>query len=152
MHACEEKCEPTASSMKEMLRLLPEAQKRIGEITDSPLVHYLGGDLKSLLLLRGLPPASEMALSNCIFCECTFAKRRDLSLDWPMLSAVPDGPRPDLFPFVPIENTVPDPLHCLLRIFDALWARPWEDIQKEHPRNTSKATHSSFFFFFFFFF
>ena len=74
-----------------------------------------------------------------MFCEATFQTRRDLSRDWPMMATVPGGPRDDLFPFVPIENTMPDPLHCLLRVFDCLWARLWEDMQKEHPRNLSKA-------------
>ena len=127
-YKCKEDYEHTAKHIGPMLDQLKELNEKLEPYTDSRITWYFGGDLKNILLVRGLPDAKNHG-KNCPYCECDFVGRRDLSKVWDVDPDRPAGPRKDLVSWIPVENTIIDPLHLMLRVFDKLWQRLWKDLQ-----------------------
>lgn len=110
--------------------------------------YILSGDLKFLAISAGISAAnSEFA---CVWCKVPKRLRHDMTLSWSMsceegmprtvreitaLATKKSGQRfgvkaPPIFPFVPVENIVPDILHLLLRVSDILFDRMVSTLRK----------------------
>jgi len=106
---------------------------------------FLGADLKFLALCTGIGAANSKYA--CIWCKCPSEDRHDITIKWSIndmkygartigeiqkLSALPKSKSKNetnekygckeqpLFPFIPIDHTIPDILHLFLRITDVL--------------------------------
>ena len=94
---------------------------------------FLGGDYKFLLCVSGLDSAN--STHPCLWCITDKNSKHILSKKWSMTKKGArtqallkkwypkhqyNTSRPSLFPFIPIENTIVDPLHLFLRVTDRL--------------------------------
>jgi len=114
------------TELKEALRELSELLSALKEINVDGTIYkiewWLGGDLKFLLLVLGLNAANSYYC--CAWCVlhkeelsidiCRHKINRKLNADEPGQIHEP------IFPFIRIENVIPDPLHLFLRIADKL--------------------------------
>ena len=110
--------------------------------TEYTIEWFLGADLKFLALCTGVGAANSKYA--CIWCKFPAEDRHNITMKWSvndvtkgartideikLLSALPKIRSTDekhgcknqpLFPFIPIDHTIPDILHLFLRISDVL--------------------------------
>lgn len=84
-------------------------------------VFYLGGDMKWLNMVCGLPPSK----NACVHCKCKTSERPMIEKWW-KIDRDPSDPQeenrqfPAIFPFIPASHIMPDFLHLHLRVGERL--------------------------------
>ncbi len=98
---------------------------------------YVGGDLKALLILCGMPRACSKE-NNCLYGDSGMDARRKMDHKCGFEGGC-SGPRADLLAgWIPRSRVVIDILHLLLRVYDCLFERSWETLV-EYLKSETKA-------------
>lgn len=85
---------------------------------------YMGGDLKALLLVCGLPNAGSR-LSNCLYGKTDMNQRRQGHHTCGFGCSNPGSEKSLIEGWIPRWRVVIDLLHLLLRVYDVLFRRSW---------------------------